>query len=610
MLVAAIAGELKDASGIPPITEAVYGLTPGHPVPADRQGGDRPTFLGTNRMGAIYPGTGWAGASSTPGTARRRGWWSPSPGQRRAKSYQHCFFGDVADGAFAVHLPITYYNPMESRTCPLARPPSTSRESRIDWNTPDVPEGGQATQHQGRSPLATSPVRLGAPDLLTTRSRSSATGATWTGSTTPARTGRHQRSRSLPLRHCRAEPEPVETLSLPPRRAWDSASTPGAASIGWERYRTGTGRSAAPRGCRMSRSGSRYRWRNDGHDRVPQLMPTIRSGYAGAVIEWRTIIARKWMRPTRIWTFQIDAATAIKGVSEQRALDILDRICLKKGGRAAGPRRPASTSSMSPASTAPTRPGLAGAELPHGDLPGIHAIHLRGPRSDGPASKSPLRHQLDRLLRPGQERAPSPRVTLIAWGPEHLGLRQDGDAADTARRPSPRPTRSSSPPGPPRRRRDGSTGAASQELGPPRPESRAGSTSARSVPAGPSWGRRRWTSSSSVAPRHRLPHPDALVPPFNPEQEGDDAEQLAMLEDQGYDVVDAPSELYMGDPSGLAVRRMVRRVVGRIRCLMPGSGVYYRGRLDNAQDSRLDQQSVGCAGVRTLGTAHVGSAPR
>lgn len=61
---------------------------------------------------------------------------------------------------------------------------------------------------------------------------------------------------------------------------------------------------------------------------------------------------------------------------------------------------------------------------------------------------------------------------------------------------------------------------------------------------------------------------------LGPEQEGFDDEQMMTLEDSGYDVVDVPSELYMDDESGLAVRRMVRRVVNRDPILMPGSSTY------------------------------------
>lgn len=79
------------------------------------------------------------------------------------------------------------------------------------------------------------------------------------------------------------------------------------------------------------------------------------------------------------------------------------------------------------------------------------------------------------------------------------------------------------------------------------------------------------------------PHPLAVriqTPYFHaslgPETEGFDDEQFMTLEDAGYDVVDVPSELYMQDETGLAVRRMVRRVVNRDPILMPASATYER----------------------------------
>lgn len=61
-----------------------------------------------------------------------------------------------------------------------------------------------------------------------------------------------------------------------------------------------------------------------------------------------------------------------------------------------------------------------------------------------------------------------------------------------------------------------------------------------------------------------------------PEQDIRDVEQLANLEDAGYDVVDAFSELYMDDKEGIAVRRVVRAVINREPILVPGSATYLR----------------------------------
>lgn len=61
---------------------------------------------------------------------------------------------------------------------------------------------------------------------------------------------------------------------------------------------------------------------------------------------------------------------------------------------------------------------------------------------------------------------------------------------------------------------------------------------------------------------------------FGPEKEGSDAEQVFSLQESGYDVVDAFSELYMGDPSGAAVKRTVEMVLQRDSSLVPGSSTY------------------------------------
>jgi hypothetical protein len=74
-----------------------------------------------------------------------------------------------------------------------------------------------------------------------------------------------------------------------------------------------------------------------------------------------------------------------------------------------------------------------------------------------------------------------------------------------------------------------------------------------------------------LAVRIQTPYFHAAI---GPEQDGFDDEQLLTLEDSGYDVIDVPSDLYMDDESGLAVRRMVRRVVNRDPILMPGSATY------------------------------------
>lgn len=61
---------------------------------------------------------------------------------------------------------------------------------------------------------------------------------------------------------------------------------------------------------------------------------------------------------------------------------------------------------------------------------------------------------------------------------------------------------------------------------------------------------------------------------FGPEKTAGDRDQIGMLQDAGYDVIDAFSRLYMGDPSGLAVKNMAKRVINKDPGLVPGSALY------------------------------------
>ena len=56
--------------------------------------------------------------------------------------------------------------------------------------------------------------------------------------------------------------------------------------------------------------------------------------------------------------------------------------------------------------------------------------------------------------------------------------------------------------------------------------------------------------------------------------EASDELSLVILEDMGYSVFDVPIELYMDDESGLAVRRVVRRVDAQDYLLTPGSALF------------------------------------
>ena len=163
--------------------------------------------------------------------------------------------------------------------------------------------------------------------------------------------------------------------------------------------------------------------------------------------------------------------------------------------------------------------------------------------------KDPFQTNWTAFYAPVKSARTSPRVTLIAWGPEHLGLRQEetplyGPQAFTEANPGLFNTGATSAP------EGWFYWGCVEELGPHGPES--GWQYQRKVRPGRGQDRRRHGglrvlhSPRDIACRILTPWFHRL----NPEQEGDDAQQLAMLEDQGYDVVDAPSELYMGDPSG------------------------------------------------------------
>lgn len=56
------------------------------------------------------------------------------------------------------------------------------------------------------------------------------------------------------------------------------------------------------------------------------------SNYTSPNIEWYALIGRKWMRPVRVWTFQVDGTQPLKGMSETAARSIIFDAATKKGG--------------------------------------------------------------------------------------------------------------------------------------------------------------------------------------------------------------------------------------------------------------------------------------
>ena len=167
------------------------------------------------------------------------------------------------------------------------------------------------------------------------------------------------------------------------------------------------------------------------------------------------------------------------------------------------------------------------------------------------------------------------RISIINYGPEHLGLRftkdeiEDGPAEFTRLHPE-----------------LFSTGTTSEHEG----WFFWGCLQVRG-PMGPAGG---WTYQKAIRPGGQKvggatvdfvfessPRPIAcrIVTPWfhqnaGPEKAATDREQVYMIQDAGYDVGDAFSELYMDDHEGEAVKDMVRRIIERDPSLVPGSSVY------------------------------------
>lgn len=172
--------------------------------------------------------------------------------------------------------------------------------------------------------------------------------------------------------------------------------------------------------------------------------------------------------------------------------------------------------------------------------------------------------------------ATRPRIGIYAFGPEHLGGREivypsGGPRAFVDANPGLFATSSTS------EEEGWFYWGCLQELGPHGVE--GGWSYQRQVrPFGARVGQATIDFVIDVAPRPiavriQTPYFHAAI---GPEKEGFDDEQLMILEDDGYDVIDVPSELYMSDESGLAVRRVVRRVVNRDPLMQPGSATFER----------------------------------
>jgi hypothetical protein len=192
-----------------------------------------------------------------------------------------------------------------------------------------------------------------------------------------------------------------------------------------------------------------------------------------------------------------------------------------------------------------------------------------------PRPKTHLGERWTAFYHPVKEPLEVPAITIIQWGPAHLGLREEpvleyGPAAFTAAHPE--------------LFRTGTTSAdegwfywALLQKDVRGPEGQEGG-----------WQYQKRTGYAKIGgatvdfviyvPNGR-PIACRIVTPYfheesGPEKAASDREQIGMLTDAGYDVVDAFSRLYMHDPSGLAVKSVAKRVIAKDPSLVPGSATY------------------------------------
>jgi hypothetical protein len=192
-----------------------------------------------------------------------------------------------------------------------------------------------------------------------------------------------------------------------------------------------------------------------------------------------------------------------------------------------------------------------------------------------PRPKTRLGASWMEFYHPVKEPLEVPDLTIISWGPAHLGLRQEpvleyGPAAFTAAHPE-----------------LFKTGTTSADEGwfywaLSQPDVRG--------PEGPEggWQYQKRVGYAKVGGANvdfviyvaqGNPIACRIVTPyfheeFGPEKQASDRNQVGTIQDAGYDVVDAFSRLYMHDPSGLAVKDTARRVIAKDPGLVPGSASY------------------------------------
>ena len=298
------------------IHREAFGTGQGLPTPLVTAGEhEHPLDFGVdNRLGAIYVwnGTGWSEVYT----------WNRAPTRvvitmvrnpTRQDRYQHLFWGDVDGGAYFVRLPSTYYNPIESPTLPLDRL-SDLEESRVDWNMPDTPKVAKQLNIKAINlwhklvPDQVEPAYLNRIQVI----------CHWIDLDGREHTSEDPDILLGPGPYPFSDGvRPLPYLELRATRAEDNSRR--TAPIGWEAYKnTGT---LLPTGLPHEAIWLSYRFIGD-----------PRSDYTGGVIQWRTLVSRKWTRPHRIFTFRIDAQTAVKGMSESDVMRFIDRVTLKVGG--------------------------------------------------------------------------------------------------------------------------------------------------------------------------------------------------------------------------------------------------------------------------------------
>lgn len=318
LLIAAVAGEPQGEANPAFPTEEAFHVTQGLPYPIVGKGTNA-RVLGNNRMGSIYcwNGFGWA-EMSTFNRPPTRALVTMIRNENSLERHQHLFWGDSDGGAYTIHIPSTYYNPIQSPNLPLDRT-SDLEESRIDWGFPDVPKIAKQINikpvHLWHQPGGeNTPVYYNEIDLIC--HWIDLVGTEHSSLDPIDADGPWPFSDGTSMLH-------TITLKADDFRGNVRRSYP----IGWELYRN-TGVLLAT-GLPHEALWMSYRFRGDVRAELEHREVYDRTG---GVIQWRTLLARKWMRPNRIWTFTIDATVANKGMSEDGVLNLLDTICLKKGG--------------------------------------------------------------------------------------------------------------------------------------------------------------------------------------------------------------------------------------------------------------------------------------